>query len=717
MNVYRTITMLLTALALSAAQGACVSKKEESMARPDTTQYEFTNHLINESSPYLLSHAHNPVDWYPWGDEALERAHRENKPIFLSIGYSACHWCHVMERESFENETVAAVLNDNFISIKVDREQRPDLDRIYMAFTTAMTGRGGWPMSVWLTPDLKPFYAGTYFPAVPSYGRPSFLQLINEIARVYREDRNRISEQSTLLFRQVEARINTSLTPSDLHIDMMEQAVGSLRANFDEQYGGFGDQPKFPHAVELELFLRYFHRTGDSSYMTMVEQALKAMADGGIFDHLGGGFARYSTDRWWLVPHFEKMLYDNSLLVSTYTEAYRITHDERYLDVIRRTLDWMLDEMTDETGGIYSSLDADSDGEEGKFYLWRPDEIETVLGVDDAKLFNAYYNVTRGGNFEGRNILNVNGNSYRVRDESGHDDFDRFLKDCRTRLLAARATRVRPLTDDKILTSWNGLALSALCRGYQVTGDKRYLDAAVNNAVFVRSQLFRKGKLTHTFRKGQRTEGEFLEDYSYYTEGLLHLFETASDDNLRWLEFARILGSRAVELFMDDDGVCYLRPESANDLIVRPVSDLDESTPSPASVLALALLKLNRLTDERAFLEAGEKILHALSGRMKTQSSGMASAMIALDYFLSDKIEIVLVGGGSEYDKMLKSLFMSYIPNRLIAHVADADKRTLPLFEGRISNDGRAQAYVCRNSVCNLPVSSAEELKAQIGNL
>ena len=684
------------------------------MEQTPTAVHQHTNHLIDENSPYLLSHAHNPVDWYPWGEEALKRARDENKPIFLSIGYAACHWCHVMERESFENEAVAAVLNKNYISIKVDREQRPDLDRIYMAFTTAITGHGGWPMSVFLTPGLKPFYAGTYFPAVASYGRPSFMQLITEISRAYRENPEGVAEQANTIFAHVSDGLNARTTKSGLSRNMIAEAVRNLRRNFDDEYGGFGDRPKFPHAVELSLFLRYFQFSGDSAYLGDAQKALTAMADGGIFDHLGGGFARYSTDREWLVPHFEKMLYDNALLVPLYAEAYQLTGEERYLDVIRRSLDWLLREMTDANGGFYSTLDADSEGEEGKFYVWSRSEIERVLGKQDAALFNRYYNVTAQGNFEGKNILNITEQSERARRDADRTDFDLFLADCRGRLFKVRSRRVRPLTDDKILTSWNGLALTALCKGYQVTGEKRYLRAAINNALFVRDQLYRNSQLTHSYRDGRRLEGEFLEDYAYYTQGLLNLYESNPTDNGRWLELARKLATNAVRLFMDEDGSFYLRPADANDLILRPRSEDDESVPAPASIMVANLLRLNRLTDEREFLEAGEKALQALSGRMSVSPSGMASAMIALDYYLSDKIEIVVVGEGEVRDAMLRELYNAYLPNRIIAiGGADADG-SIPLFEGRLTDDGEVRAYICRNSVCQLPVSTVAELREQL---
>ncbi len=681
------------------------------------TENKCTNHLIGENSPYLLSHAHNPVDWFPWGDEALNKAKAEDKPIFLSIGYAACHWCHVMERESFENEAVAAILNEHFVSIKVDREQRPDLDQIYMAFTTAMTGSGGWPMSVFLTPDRKPFFAGTYFPPADGHGRPSFMRVIKEISSAYRRDKQAIFQSSDNIYRKMSQPLNVGASTSELSQDYVVRATADLMQNFDHENGGFGDQPKFPHALELSLFLRHFKATGDSSYLTAVERALTAMACGGIYDHLGGGFARYSTDRKWLVPHFEKMLYDNSLLVQVYVETWQITHNEVYLQVVRETLDWMLREMIDSTGGFCSALDADSEGEEGKFYVWPKAEIESVLGSDGSEPFLSFYNITESGHFEGHNILNVTDASSRIKGDFRPEDFARYLRESRAKLLAQRSRRVRPLTDDKILTSWNGLALSALCRGYQVTGDKKYLGVAIGNATFVSRRLWREGKLTHSYRQGKHSEGQFLEDYAYYVRGLIDLCESdLSRQNERWLRFAYKLAKKAMRLFFDDHGTFYLTPEGQADLIMRPKDEFDGSLPAPGSVMIGNLFRLNRLTGDSQFYEAGRRALEVLSGKMEKNPSAMTSAMLALDYYLSDKIEIVVVGDGPERDSMVSLLHSTFLPNRIIA-VSEKGDSTLPLFEGRQPQHGKALVFVCRNSVCSLPAETARELMLQLRNL
>ena len=690
--------------------------EETDMSGSTAKKYKYTNHLAGESSPYLLSHAHNPVDWYPWGEEALNKAKELDRPIFLSIGYASCHWCHVMERESFEKEEVAKILNDNYICIKVDREQRPDLDHIYMAFTTAMTGSGGWPMSVFLTPGLKPFFTGTYFPVKDSYGRPGFRKVITEIARAYSEEHDDIVSSADSICETVARYLNHQGGEVPLTRKPIDDAAAALMQGFDQTHGGFGQQPKFPHAPELSLFLRYARQSGDLSYLQSAEKALTGMANGGIRDHLGGGFARYSVDSRWLVPHFEKMLYDNAMLVPTYAEAYQITRNPLYLDVVRTTLDFILNEMTDNSGGFYSALDADSEGEEGKFYVWSADEIRNLLG-DDADVFMQYYNVTDGGNFEGKNILHLDQNSLRVKQQHSEREFDQLLTRTREKLLAARAKRVRPLTDDKILTSWNGLTVSALCKGYQITGDHRYLDAAVNNARFVCRHLYRNGRLTHAFRDGVHSNGQFLEDYAYYIHGLLDLFESdTSEHNMEWLALAQSLTDTAIALFFDTDGTFYLREADQSDLIVRPKEEADGAQPAPGPIMTANLLKLNRLTGENKYLETGEKALRAVSGELSRHPQSMTSALFALDYYLSDKLEIVLVGNGPGRDSILHDLYLRFLPNRVIAVNADGDTK-LPLFEGRHTTDGNVNAYICVNSTCHLPASTLEDFRTRMSEV
>lgn len=678
--------------------------------------HAFTNHLIEENSPYLLSHAHNPVNWYPWSEKALALARKETKPIFLSIGYAACHWCHVMERESFEDPQVAEVLNEHYISIKVDREQRPDLDHIYMSFTQALTGSGGWPMSVFLTPALKPFFAGTYFPPQDAMGRPGFLRVISEIAKAWYESREQIMESSEEIFSKISTALSVSAASSGLSPELISKGAEALLTQTDPIYGGIGHAPKFPHATELSLFLRVYRSTGDLRFLQAAEKALQGMARGGIYDQIGGGFARYSVDQKWLVPHFEKMLYDNGLLVNTYVDAYQVTGKEIYHTIVRETLDFMLRELLDSRGGFYSALDADSEGEEGKFYVWSKGEIEQALG-DEASEFCAYYNVTDAGNFEGHNILHVDENSDRVRQESGRDDFDEFLQHCKGTLLDVRSQRVRPLTDDKVLTSWNGLALSALCRGYQVTMDGRYLVAARENASFVHDELYRDGALVHSWRGGKHSEGQFLEDYAYYVRGLLDLFESdRASGNSRWLTFATTLGAKAIELFLDEADRFCLRPDNQSDLIMRPRDEHDGALPSPGSIMISNLLRLHRLTGEDRYGDAAQRTLRALSGTLARIPNAMASALTALDFSLGDRIDIVIVGDGQNRDAMLAEIYRQYLPNRVIAISADGSLR-LPLFEDRDIANGACTVYVCRNSVCDLPAHSPEQVHEQLRSL
>ncbi len=704
---------LIYGLGFLLAATAC-NKESETKVEPDFHSSSIhKNRLAGENSPYLLQHADNPVDWYPWGEEALNKAKQEDKPIFLSIGYSSCHWCHVMEHESFENPDIAALMNKYFISIKVDREQRPDIDEIYMSFTTAMTGSGGWPMSVFLTPDLKPFFAGTYFPPDDNYGRPGFSKVLIQLGEAYRTQKQELLDTAENMFKALTEQINASVKPTALDTNALERTAQQLYANFDIVNGGLGHQPKFPHATEFSMFLRYYKRSGDLRFLRGTELALKNMARGGIFDQIGGGFHRYSTDNRWLVPHFEKMLYDNALLVPTYAEAYQITNNEIYLRTIRETLDFILREMTDSSGGFYSALDADSEGEEGKFYVWSYDEIKNVLG-DNAEPFLPYYNVTPGGNFEGHNILNVTDISQRAVNYENIDKFSETIEQSKVKLLELRAQRIRPLTDDKILTSWNGLAISAFCRGYQVSGEKRYLEAAIKCASFIRQVLYRDGKLTHSYREGKHSAGEFLEDYSFLIRGLIDLYESdVIGDNEEWILFAVELADTASKLFGGVDGKIYLRPEGETDLLFRPKEERDGAIPAAGSIMSGNLLKLNRITGRNEYFMAAEKSLKSLSGQVAQSPAGFSSLTAALDYYFGDKVEIVISGQGDQLNQMLKAVYRRYLPNRVIAFDNNRNSK-LPLFEGRQSQNGEVRAFVCLNSVCQLPVTTIEEIERQL---
>lgn len=683
-------------------------------AQEETEKHQYTNRLINESSPYLLQHSHNPVDWFPWSDEALEKARNEDKPIFLSIGYAACHWCHIMEKESFENEQVAEILNENFVSIKVDREQRPDLDQIYMTATTAMTGSGGWPMSVFLTPDLKPFFSGTYFPPEDRFGRPGFRRLITEISRAYRNERGKIEEYSTSFVNALLSTESNRGRPAELDTSIIERGVRGLLKNYDRTNGGFGGAPKFPHPTELSFLLQIYAARKDENILNAVEHSLTAMARGGIYDQLGGGFHRYATDPLWLVPHFEKMLYDNALLAVTYSEAYQIIGNKLYRKTVKETLDYMIREMGHDNGGFYSSLDADSEGEEGKFYVWTRAEIDSIL-KEKSERFCEYYNITEDGNFEDNtNILNITNYSERLkkRSDEGPEKFESSLSMLREKLLAERSGRARPFTDDKILTSWNALAVSAFSKGFQITRDERYRQAAQNTAIFIRNGLFKSGKLFHSFHRGAVSPGPFLEDYAYLAKALIDLYEIAHD--YRWIEFASQLASEAVELFSDKDGSLYLSPDNQADHFMRPRDVTDGALPAPGSILIQSLLRLAEITADDIFQKQAEKALAAISQAMNENPYVMAAALSALDYLLSDKIELVVVGE-KEKEGFLKEIHNRYLPNRIIV-VSDKGDEGIALLEGRQS-DGRTVAYVCKNFACLLPATSPEELKKQLENL
>jgi len=488
-----------------------------------------------------------------------------------------------------------------------------------------------------------------------------------------------------------------------------------LMRNFDDANGGFGSTPKFPHGIELSFFLRYYKNSKDSTYLKAAEKALMAMAQGGIYDQLGGGFARYATDEKWLIPHFEKMLYDNGLLIPVYVEAYQITGKEEYKKVIIETLDFIMREMTDKTGGFYSALDADSEGEEGKFYVWEKTEIDRILG-DDSPTFCEYYNITNRGNFEGKNILNLTPVSHRVRSEFKTGDFEQFINSAKERLMAERDKRIRPLTDDKILTSWNGLALSAFCKGYQITGDKKYLETAIRNAEFVKNELFDDNKLTHAYRKDIHLDGQFLEDYSFYIRGLLDLAQTDHNNTDKWISFASELASNSIDLFMDDNGTFYLRPSGQSDLILRPKDETDGAIPSAGSLLISSFFKLNRITGEKKFLDAADKGLRGVAAIIEKFPGSMTAALSALDYYLNDKIEIIIVGENSNQSDLVREINNRFIPDLILA-VSDNGNSEIPLFEGRASENGEVKAYVCRNSACNLPVSNVEDLKKQLDGI
>ena len=679
-----------------------------------------TNRLAKETSPYLLQHAHNPVDWYPWGDDAFQRAKAEDRPVLLSVGYSACHWCHVMERESFENEDIARTMNENFVNIKVDREERPDVDSIYMGAVQAMTGQGGWPMTVFMTPDGKPFYGGTYFPPEDRGGLPAFPRVLEAIASAYRHNRSQIvqtTEQLLAHMRQASAGVR-GMEP--LTTEVMNRAFAHLAAQFDGNHGGFGLQPKFPQPMVYEFLLRQHLRTGDPEPLDMVETTLDRMAMGGIYDQLRGGFHRYSTDTFWLVPHFEKMLYDNALLVRLYLHAYQMTGKPLYRKVAEETLDYVLAEMTDTTGGFYSAQDADSEGEEGKFFVWRPEAVVEVLGKEDGDVVNRYFDVTIDGNFEGMSILNVKSPAAEFAASEGmsEDELAGLLGRARARLLEAREERVRPGLDDKVLTSWNGLMVGAFAEAGVALGRSDYTAAAARCAAFVLDSLRDGYRLLRTYKDGEAKLKAYLEDYSYLVSGLLLLHEATFEG--RWLQEAIDLGRDMVDLFWDEAaGQFYDTGIDHEELVVRPRDTQDNATPSGSAVAADVLLRLAVITGDGDLERRAVTSMRSTMTLMSQYPMGAGHWLSALDFYLATVKEIAIIGdGGDGARELALEVYRHYLPNRVLVGLRVDDDTTaeLPLLKDRSRIEGRATAYVCRNYTCDLPVNEPEALARQLAS-
>ena len=673
-----------------------------------------TNRLIHETSPYLLQHAHNPVDWYPWGEEALERAKHEQKPILLSIGYSACHWCHVMERESFENEEIAAVMNQLFINIKVDREERPDLDEIYMNAVQAMTRQGGWPMTVFLTPDLKPFYGGTYYPPTDRYGRPGFPKVMEAVAEAFKDKHTQVLEQADQLTAQLN-QISNVVDPHEHELteQLMQNAFQHYRSQFDSHHGGFGNAPKFPPSMGLPFLLRYWHHSGNANALEMVELTLEKMARGGMYDQLGGGFHRYSTDAHWLVPHFEKMLYDNAQLVVAYFEAFQATQKPFYRDIATETLDYVLREMYDaENGGFYSTQDADSEGVEGKFFVWEPNDVEDIIGEENAEIFCEYYDITPQGNFEGENILHVQTPSdifaRKLRIEL--EDLDALLADGKQKLFDEREKRIKPGLDDKILTSWNGIMIRGMAMGYQLTGKPEYLEACEKSAEFVLTTLSQdNGLLLRTYRSGKSHLNAYLEDYSYFIAGLIGLYEANFEP--RWLTEAERLAHIMIDQFEDDAGDGFFFTGKAHEtLIVQSKSAYDGATPSGASMAIHSLLRLAKHLDNSEFHDKAVETLKLYFHQMERMPTGSGQLLCELAFLLSTPKEIAIVGekGDAKTEAMLAALHGTYQPNKIVALSESADGQTLPLLAGKTQVDDTATAYVCENYACQAPTTHVE---------
>jgi uncharacterized protein YyaL (SSP411 family) len=679
-----------------------------------------TNRLIRESSPYLLQHSTNPVDWFPWGPEAFERARAEDKPILLSIGYSACHWCHRLREESFENEDIARLINEHFVSIKVDREERPDLDQIYMNAVQMMTGHGGWPMTVFLTPEGVPFYAGTYFPPEDRYNMPGFPRVLAGVAEAYRARPDEVTETAVSVLAQLKRMGQARESGEALGVELLDAAERNIARSYDARHGGFGGAPKFPAAMNLEFLLRQYHRNGRSETLEMVENTCRKMALGGMYDQLGGGFHRYSTDARWLVPHFEKMLYDNALLSRLYLHVYQQTKDQFYRRIAEETLDYIVREMTDAGGGFYSTQDADSEGHEGKFFVWSVEEVKEILGAEDAALFNAYYDVTEGGNFEGKNILHISRSVEEVANELSVEPgrLREVLERGRLTLFEAREQRVKPGRDEKVLTAWNGLMLASFAEACAILERVDYGEIAEKNAEFVLENLRRDGLLLRTHKDGQSKLNGYLEDYAFFADGLLALYQATG--RLRWLEEARGLTDKMIEEFWDEEeGGFFYTGRSHEELIVRSKDYFDNATPSGNSAAAEVLLHLSALTGVEDYARKAVALFRLLSDTLKRYSSAFGRLLGALDFHLSTPKEIAVVGQveSEEARALLREVWARYLPNKVVALAAEGDARAaevIPLLRDRPAINGCATAYVCEHYTCQQPATSAAELASQL---
>ncbi len=679
-----------------------------------------TNRLQNETSPYLLQHAHNPVDWYAWSEEALERARSENKPILLSIGYSACHWCHVMERESFENEEIAALMNENFINIKVDREERPDLDQIYMNAVQLMLGHGGWPLTVFLTPELIPFYGGTYFPPEDRFRLPGFPRVLLGVADAYRSRPDEIAQTTSSFLNELRRMSVASESNEPLDSQLLDAAAGALARNYDPRHGGFGGAPKFPASMNLEFLLRVHHRNGNDEILKMVTNTCRRMAEGGLYDQLGGGFHRYSTDAQWLVPHFEKMLYDNALLSRLYLHAYQVTGDDFFRRIAVETFDYVAREMTDESGAFYSTQDADSEGVEGKFFVWTVEEIVKELGAEDGRIVCAYWGVTAEGNFEEKNILHVPRPAQTVAAEL-NISVERLLEiieRSKSLLFAARENRVKPGRDDKAIAAWNGMMLTSFAEAACILERADYLRIAERNADFILTTLRQEETLFHVYKDGQARHHGYLDDYASVVSGLLSLYEATGA--VRWLNVSLSLTEQMCEEFWDDaDGGFFYTSKHGETLIVRNKDFTDNATPAGNSVAAELLLRLALLTENQDYGRKAITIFRLLRDQMLRYPSAFGYLLGALDFHLSTPKEIAVVGEAEAEDlrALLREIWRHYLPNKVLAQSLTHDAETsklLPLLRNRSTIDGRATAYVCENYSCLQPVTAPVELAAQL---
>jgi uncharacterized protein YyaL (SSP411 family) len=678
--------------------------------------HKHTNHLIHETSPYLLQHAHNPVDWYPWGDEAFEKAKRENRPVLLSIGYSACHWCHVMERESFEDEKIASLMNNLFVNIKVDREERPDLDEIYMNAVQMLTGRGGWPMTVFLTPEGKPFYGGTYFPPEDRYGVLGFPKILQGVANAYHEKPQDVARSVEQILTALQKMSVSAESQRQFSSAIIAETAEQLARAYDPDNGGLGKAPKFPNVGVYELFLRRFHHSKSSRFLEMVTHTLKKMAQGGIYDHLGGGFHRYSVDEKWLIPHFEKMLYDNAQLVRIYAQVYCITGEPLFKQVVDETLTYVMREMLHTEGGFYSTQDADSEGEEGKFFVWSEAEITRILGAEASEIFCRMYDVSETGNFEEKNILHPiltveQASKFFRRDRKA---IECLISDAKARLFREREKRVKPFRDEKILTSWNGLMLSGLAEGVKISRQPSYLEAASRTGDFIFSKMFRDGRLLHTYKNGTAKILGYLDDYAFLAAGLLDLCEATGKRS--HLQDAVKLAEIMCDEFWDEAGGGFFYTGGSHEqLIARSKPIFDGSIPSGNAAATQVLLRLYHYTGKEHYLKRAETVLRAYYSAMESQPFGFAHMLGAMDFYLEKPKEIVLIGEEKDPATMdlLAKIHSLYLPNMTfqLANPNEPLDKISALLAGKELVDNKPTVYVCHNFTCSRPVVDWEKLK------
>ena len=663
-----------------------------------------TNSLINSTSPYLLQHAHNPVEWYEWSKEALDEAKKRDVPILLSIGYSACHWCHVMEKESFENEKTAEIMNNNFVNIKVDREERPDLDEVYMSATQVMNkGQGGWPMTVFLAPNLKPFFAGTYFPPQDAYGRPGFPTLLTKLAEVWSSNKDQLLSQADSI---VEHLNSVKILNASIETNVKQKAVEHWNSNFDKVWGGFGPAPKFPNTGAILHLLNDYHSNGSEESLTSAVKTLDSMYQGGIYDHVGGGFARYSVDEKWLVPHFEKMLYDNGQLMEAYLVGYQITKKPEYLEVISQIFEWLNDEMIDSKGGFYSSMDADSEGVEGKYYVWKRSEIEKILGKEDADIFAQYFDITEEGNWEGNSIPRIIMKKSSLSNflKIPEDKMNESLSKSRIKVKEHRTSRIPPGTDDKVIVSWNGLMISSLAKASSVLGKKEYFDAADKAVDFIIKKMSKKdGTLNRIYRKNVAHIDAFAEDYSYFGNSLIDMYEASFDS--KYLKLAKKYADILVEQFYEDG---QFKQSLSKNIVINSGNSMDNATPSYNFMCGLLLIRLHYYYDNKKYREIVEASMDKVGTYINQYPYAHSTALFVHDYFLNGPKEIVLAAETNN-DPLMNIVKQTYLPCKILA--SSSTEMDLPILEGKEMVDGKSTIYICKNYTCKEPITDESILR------